>query len=344
MEHLKCVLDFFDNYITPKVAYIRSADCRKAHFSDLWHLYRPGTEVIGIDGKQAYRVIHVTSSRHRPTSRQSPYYKYGFARKNDEVAEKPEFTITCVYIDFDGKYIGPVLRTFEIKRFDGERDITSFEIYPLRLHKLNRSSFNEVEWNELGTYPEQDRCRRSLISRGAKFVAVAAVKHMYYSGPTMVVREEVESQVVIDFETAFATKDELQDHIKRPVLENFIGENIDNKDKEESSDQACACCCLDVVYKDDIFVDRIQRNEYINSLLPKKLPEEAPSVALFPRPFREIQAGSMNKPSFSDEELVIMSHRVFGFVLRSRKWGMYLSSPLWASLFCHLPLLSKTDK
>lgn len=278
--------------------------------------------MIGIDGKQAYRVIQVTSSRHRPTSRQTSYYNFGLPHKSDDEAEKSEFTITCVCIDFDGKYIGPVLRTFEIKRFDGEKDITSFEVYPLRFHKLNRSNFHEVEWSELETYPEQDRCRRSLINRGAKFVAVAAVKHMYYSGPTMVVGEEVESQVVIDFETAFATKDELQEHIKRPFLENFIGEVIDSKDKEESSDQACACCCFDVVYNDGTFVDKSQRNEYINSLLSKKLPEEPPSVALFPRLFSEMQKGSTEEPDFSDEERLIMSYRVFGFVLRSRKWGM----------------------
>lgn len=139
----------------------------------------------------------------------------------------------CAYIDFDGKYIGPVLRTFEIKRFDGEKDMTSFEVYPIRLHKLNRSDFNEVQWNELEKYPEQDRCRISLIQRGAKFVEVAAIKHMYYSSPTMVVREEVESQVVIDFETAFATKDETQEHIKRPDLENFIGEILDSQHEKE---------------------------------------------------------------------------------------------------------------
>ncbi|PON27686.1 hypothetical protein TGAM01_v203453 [Trichoderma gamsii] len=155
---------------------------------------------------------------------------------------------------------------------------------------------------ELETYPEQDRCRRSLINRGAKFVAVAAVKHMYYSGPTMVVGEEVESQVVIDFETAFATKDELQEHVKRPLLKNFIGEIIDSKDKEESSDQVCACCCFDVVYNDGTFVDKSQRNEYINSLLSKKLPEEPPSVALFPRLFSEMQMGSTEEPDFSDED------------------------------------------
>jgi hypothetical protein len=331
MQHLKCILDFIDNYITAKTTQIHNVDYRKAYFSDLWYLYRPGDEVIGMDGKQAYRVIQVTSTRHRPTARKSPYYNYQFARKKDDASEKSEFTITCVYIDFDGKYIGPVLRTFEIKRFDGERDITSFEVYPLRLHKLNRSHFSEEEWSELRTYPEQDQCRRSLINRGDKFVAVAAVKHMYYSGPTMVVREEVESQVVIDFETAFATEDDLQEHIKRPSLESFIGETFDSKDTEESPDQICACCRFDVVYNDDTFVDKNQRNEYINSLLPKKLTEETPSVALFPRLFSEIQGVSSNQPVFSEDELVIMSYRVFGFVLRSRKWGMRSSSPPSAS-------------
>lgn len=322
MAHLRCVLDFFDAHIATRIAFLHSSECRKVFFSDLWHIFRPGTEVIGLNGKQAYCVIQVTSSRHRPISNRRFYYNYDYRRKNDTKPETAEFIVYCSYIDFDGKYIGPVLRTFEIKRFDGERDITSLEVYPLRFHKLKRSEFDSMRWKELDKHPEQDRCRANLIQRGAKFVEVAGIKHMYYSGSTMVVREEVESQVVIDFETCFAAEGELQEHIKRPSLENFIGEIVEGQDSEESSIQPCECCLSETVYEDDKFVDRNQRNEYINNILSKKSREEPPSLAICPRLFDDMKTLSPDGPAFSEEELVIMSYRVFGFVLRNRKWGM----------------------
>lgn len=280
--------------------------------------------MIGLDGKQAYRVIQITSSRHRPISNRRFYFNNAYKRKDDAESEPAEFTLHCSYIDFDGKYIGPVLRTFEIKRFDGEREITSLEVYPLRFHKLKQSDFNFTPQNELEDLPDQGRCRANLIRRGAKFVQVAAIKHMYYSGPTMIVREEVESQVVVDFATCFAAEGELQEHIKRPSLESFIGEAVESQDSEESSAERCECCAYDVVYQDDKFVDKSLRNDYINSILSRKGREEPPSVAICPRPFDEMKTSSGDDPIFSEEELVIMSYRVFGFVLRNRRWGMSL--------------------
>ncbi|KAL7952745.1 hypothetical protein V8C34DRAFT_318782 [Trichoderma compactum] len=304
MAHLKCVLEFFDAHIAARIAFLQSFEC-----------------LIGLDGKQAYRVIQVTSSRHRPISNRRFYYNYAYKIKDDDESEPSEFTLHCSYIDFDGKYIGPVLRTFEIKRFDGERDITSLEVYPLRFHKLKQSEFNFTQRNELENIPEHDRCRANLIQRGAKFVQVAAVKHMYYSGPTMIVREEVESQVVVDFATCFAAEGEIQEHIKRPSLESFIGEAVEGKDNQESSVERCECCLFDTVYEDDKFVDKNLRNDYVNNILSSKGREEPPSVAICPRPFDEMKTASGDDPTFSEEELVIMSYRVFGFVLRNRKWA-----------------------
>ncbi|KAK5657447.1 hypothetical protein OQA88_3019 [Cercophora sp. LCS_1] len=92
-------------------------------------------------------------------------------------------TLHCVYIDFDGKCIGPVSRLFEITRFDGECDITSLGVYALCY--------------------AGGALRQRLIVRGRMFLEVAGVKHMHYKGLTLDMRDEVDSQVVIDFEEAF---------------------------------------------------------------------------------------------------------------------------------------------
>ncbi|KAM0438487.1 hypothetical protein ACHAPT_001236 [Fusarium lateritium] len=174
LTHLSCLLGFLDSHITDKRTYLNGSGCHKVFFSDLWHLYRPRLEVIGSDGKQAYRVIHVTSPAHRVVP---AWQRYNTTSKDK--SSNAAFSITCVYIDFDGTHIGPVLRTFNFKSFEGEREVVSFEVYPLRFHPpLKRSDFSEAEWKDLESMPASDRLRRRLIRRGAKFLEVAAVKHM----------------------------------------------------------------------------------------------------------------------------------------------------------------------
>ncbi len=74
---------------------------------------------------------------------------------------------------------------------------------------------------------------------------------------------------------------------------------------------------------DDSDVDQKQRAEYINKLLPETgALDEQPSVTIIPRALKELQTGT-NSTLLSNDELVILSYRVFGFVLRSRKWGKW---------------------
>ncbi|KAL7941801.1 hypothetical protein V8C42DRAFT_333749 [Trichoderma barbatum] len=318
LEHLRCLLDFIDSDISTRLAYLQSPQCRKVYFSDLWLLFRPGMEVIGSDGKQAYRVISVTSAKHRVAA---PWERWYNSIADDKRKTSP-FNITCIYIDFDGKNIGPVTKIFDFKRFDGEKEVTLLEVYPLHLHPVKQSDFDDSLWPEVEPLPPSQRYRQKLIRRGAMFLEVAAVKHMYYAGPTLEVRDDVEGQVVIDFETAFSVEDETQKQWK-PALQTLIGNPSVDEDDETSADVRCRgrCCEGDVVY-DDTHIDEHQKSEYVNSLLPKMTSlNEQPSVAIFPRSLKEMRAGPESAPYVSDDELVIMSYRVFGFVLRNRKWA-----------------------
>ncbi|GME52843.1 uncharacterized protein COCSADRAFT_177807 [Neofusicoccum parvum] len=317
LEHLKCLLNFMDADISAKQLYLDDPQCRKVFFSDLWLLYRPGIEVIGSNGKQAYRVIEVTSAKHRVTPAWQRWYNAPSNKRN-----KKPFSITCVHIDFDGKNLGPVQNVFDFNRFDGERDITSLEVYPLRFHPVRQSDFSDTEWKEFEAVPDIEKYRQKLINRGNKFLEVAAVKHMYYAGPTLEMREEVESQVVIDFETAFSVEDKAQ-HLWKPDLTMLIGNPSPEGDESDDEDESCkADCCRGEFVHDDSYVDQKQRNEYIESLLPKaNAQDEQPSIAIMPRPLKEVLKGPDNDLTVSKDELAIMSYRVFGFVLRSRKWA-----------------------
>lgn len=328
LSHLKCLLDFMDNDIKPKKEKISGTDYTKVHFSDLWHLFRPGMEVIQNDGKQAYRVLHITNAKHRRISGYQPAYDapetVRAGRSNNE--KRADFSLTCVYIDFNGKHIGPVLREFEFKRYEGERPLTSLEVYPLRFHALNRNDFTDAEWKQYEKCPEDQRFRQKLIRRGAMFLDVARVKHMYYAGPTLDAREEVESQVVVDFDTAFSFSEETKrsesKSEQRPELEVLVG--TDYFESNDDRNISCHTCCKDDVVFDDALVDDKQTKEYIERLLPPARTQLLPSVAIVPRLLEEVptdaETGAYSLP---EEDLLIMSFRVHGFVLRSRKWGTY---------------------
>ncbi|KAE8356022.1 hypothetical protein BDV28DRAFT_127797 [Aspergillus coremiiformis] len=319
LKHLRCLLQFLDEDIKPKRAYLEQPQCRKVFFSDLWYLFRPGMEVIGNDGKQAYRVIQVKSARHRVV----PEWEQ-FRESSDYQGKRPQapFSLSCVYIDFDGKNLGPVSKLFDFERFEGQKDITSLEVYPLKMHSVKRADFGDEEWEKVeGLSPRDrnDRYRQKLIGRGQMFLAVAGIKHMFYAGPTLGVRDEVESQVVIDFETAFAVDDEEQQHWK-PKLELLVDCSASEGENEDEGCRA-GCCQSDQIY-DDSYVDNKQRTEYIGSLLPKNEHEETKSLlAIIPRPLKDLRSGPNKALEISQDELVIMSYRVFGFVLRTRKWA-----------------------
>ncbi|OTA05215.1 hypothetical protein A9Z42_0058590 [Trichoderma parareesei] len=313
--HLRCLLDFIDSDISKRLEYLHGPQCRKIVFSDLWYLFRPGMEVIGRDGKQAYRVISVSSANHRVASAWERWY-------SNPTRKSSVFNITCIYIDFDGKNIGPVTKVFDFKRFEGEKEVTLLEVYPLRLHPVKQSDFDDSMWDEVKALPPDQQYRHKLIRRGAMFLQVAAVKHMYYVGPTLEAREDVEGQVVVDFETAFSVEDETQKEWK-PLLQALIG-NTSGQDQDDDDEmRTCRglCCANDYIYN-DINVDEQQKTEYINSLLPSVTSlNEQPSIAILPRPLSDLRAGNTNAAGASDDELVIMSYRVFGFVLRNRKWA-----------------------
>ncbi|KAK3371795.1 hypothetical protein B0T24DRAFT_531458 [Lasiosphaeria ovina] len=294
LNHLRCLIQFMDTDIAQKMAYLNSRECRKVAFADLWHLFQPGIDVIGIDGKQAYRVMSSST-------------------KSDETP----ITLNCSYLDFDGKLLGPVARSFEIKRFDDLREVTSLPVFPLRFHPMDKlaPAKKAPEGAEAPTVPTApgDRLRQYLVARGKKFLRAAAMEHMYYDGPALETKDEIESQVVVDFQTAFS----LEEHVKqnwKPTLENLISA----EPPAPESPPLCKWeCCRGENIHDDMYVDTKRNSEYLESLFPKARDMPIP-VSIFPRPLKETNKGEF---ALDDSDMVIMSYRAFGFVLRSRKWA-----------------------
>jgi hypothetical protein len=154
--------------------------------------------------------------------------------------------------------------------------------------------------------------RQQYIERGKKFCEMTEIKHMYYDGLTLSHKEEVDSQVVIDFEEAFSRQDTR--HL-RPWVRSLMDPIYWPYKVYRSCDFDL---CLGDNVHNDWYVDQKRNDDFISSHTPQSR-SLLPSLALYPRSREEWQA--IEQP-ITDDEFLIMSHWVFGFILRSRKWSM----------------------
>jgi len=329
-QHLKCLVQFMDDEIQGKLAYLESDRCKTVRFADIWYLFKPGDEVVDQTLRQAYRVVNVSSPGHTVISPWRTKWD-----KSAKAKEETPVILVCAYIDFDGKNLGPRVRKVRIPRYDNEKAVTSLEVFPLRFAEQRIRAQTSRKDGE----PKMS-LRDTLIKRGRRFMDMTGFKHMHYSGLTLDTRDEVDSHVVIDFQEAFAY--DAQNHRKaspkttpaedesteaasakavfaawQPELKNLVGEQLDTKfDPEKCTAECCKAETLEKYYNDSS--SETKRNQdYIQSLMPEGRGEPPPSI--YTRPLQEIR--NQEEEELGDADFLIMSYRVFAFILRSRKWG-----------------------
>lgn len=297
-QHLTCLVEFLDT-IRARRQHLLSGSCSKVTFADVWHLFKPGDEVLDKEQRQAYRLLSVNSSGHRTL----PPWRDLDAEQLD--ADEPFIVLYGVHITFDGTMLGSVGRHFEIDSFEGEEDVTSLPVLPLRLIKDQDS--------EAPT--DGAAFRQDLIDRGRMFVKMARSTPMHYNGPLLHPKEEVDSQVVIDFEQAFAFWANVP-NFRKPVIEKLIGKPIG----VNLYDTPClASCCAGEQVHEDAYAEQKWNEAYVGTLIPDPSDRtKKPSLAIHPR---AIRGQTFDETELTDEDLVIMSYKVCGFVLRNRKWG-----------------------
>lgn len=290
MRHLRCLLSFIDEDINARLRYLGQEEPMKITFPDAWYIFKPGAEIIKPHGTQAYRVLALTSTGH----------KFVSPRNQHRTRIYPEaIVLLCVYIDFDGRLMGPIEQEFEIPRFDGEKLVTSLNVYPLR-------------------FDSSSGIRSRLLERGKLFPRYTSIRHMHYAG-VMPNKRELDGPVVIDFERTIAENDRW-----RPEITILLGTRID-----ASSGERCrADCCGTENVLDDAFVEQIQNDDYMTKLTkfsPTKSGTGAlPTLAVYPRSLSDLKS---DETSITDVEYLIMSDRVFGFDLHNRRWGKFKIAP-----------------
>jgi hypothetical protein len=152
-------------------------------------------------------------------------------------------------------------------------------------------------------------CKQSSRLIGSSANNVCSFR--YYSGYTLDTRDEIDSQVVVDFSEALANENRRK---WTPKIDSLRTAPTRKNDIELCD----AACCFRQGLGDDDYVDSRLTEDFIKDLLPNHS-LRAPSLLLSPRSLEEAQPGSEDEPT--EGEYVVMTYRVFAFVLRSRKWA-----------------------
>ncbi|KAF7956546.1 hypothetical protein EAE96_003881 [Botrytis aclada] len=136
---------------------------------------------------------------------------------------------------------------------------------------------------------------------------------MHFAGLTLDTRDEVDSQVIIDFEEAL-----LQHEDWIPCIENLadLAPRPEAKREVEAYITCYSGCCRNEECHDDSYAERNRKEEFIESQ-HSAVRWGNSSLVIVPRSLKEAQDNNLP----SQDELLIMTYRVFGFILRSRKWA-----------------------
>ncbi|KAI8954915.1 hypothetical protein F4801DRAFT_530445 [Xylaria longipes] len=297
LQQLKLLHSLIDEYLSRPVQLQRgiNPNVTKVTFNELWYIFKPGYEVRtpGESQIQVYRVAKVTGGRSvvKQATGRDPSENLASMKLKEEGFSEGSFIIECFYIHYDGTMFGPVNKTFQIRRFDGDRNVTMLPVVPLHC------------------YANEGEIRKGLEIRGKKFTKLsnpAARAHRKYKGLTLDKNpEQVESEVIIDFELAF-----MQTKIEKPIFglrDKLVADDMRELTYLPTVDYICprqGCCGNDIIFG-DYQVDTMERKHFMEK--HKNLIDDNPE----------------NSDQLSLEHIILLPPHVYGFILRTRRWATF---------------------
>ena len=279
-------------------------------FRDLWHLFLAGDLVVTDDPSPSriYRVSILPAcdlfSSKRPVT-EIRMQSEGSHKQVESVYKQDSMSflnIDVFYFDYDGWNFGPVEKRFRIVSFEGEKNVTDLPLFPLRFRK------------------DATSIQSQMLDRGTKFCDLCAIVHREYNGlsavepkeqvsllrTTQLIRNvelipcmntQIDSQVIIDSNLAYRKYPE-----KAPKFGLKSWMEDDNRIvKEACGIPGCTECFRDRYIYDDYRIDRQRTIDFIKAN-------------------RGLLRLMNHSEKLSDDFKLLLTNRVFGFVLRSRKW------------------------
>ena len=330
---LRCLIEFIDRDIRPTIDYYASGSATKVRFLDLWYLFTPGELVYEpmkhkTEQKSVREAQPESGGKAEQAQRTQTVYKFtrsvgarpfleGSSDKNPPASIRDKFDffgLALYYIDFQGSDFGPLLRVATIWPFEGEVDITSLDVYPLKYA------------------PDNAQIQERLIQRGSKYRSLTVVRHMEYNGPTYShgvlgdttnaekgydkpkQHENIQARVVVDVKTAYI-QTQWHHYIRqvpidlaeepRTMKEDYPAIVWKDRDMKEKED----VMIIEDIFNDD-FVDKNIRSDYI-------------SKDSFLKRWMEATDGKrLGGDDLTDDLLVLLPNLIPGYVLRNREFVM----------------------
>ena len=187
LQHLRLLIEVFDNDLGPLFEIrcrLQDRTLPSIAYNNLWLLFEYGQDVIVAGSKlQVCRVLRWTGGR-EILAKQGLLTELQTRALVDAQslqrvdARNTVFTVDCISFEFDGQQYGPSLRTIQIRKYDGEKAITSLPVYPLAFA------------------PDSHSIRSRLIKRGNQYLQLSQPNestHRHYTGLTLDEPQEEES-------------------------------------------------------------------------------------------------------------------------------------------------------
>ncbi|KAI9774037.1 MAG: hypothetical protein M1839_001922 [Geoglossum umbratile] len=284
-EHVEILEGFLDRKYKSELKLERerhSGNVPVATFEYLWLLFIPGTVVYASDEDSNGNLsAFIVKS-------------VTGGRRTGPSTEPSPYEITLWNLDFDGRYVGRSRRTVELIPYDGEREISDLAVFPEKFH---------VRDEEFKTKFGDRTLKEVLIERGKAFYDLTRRSYKGYKGETIslpkrtvrgtlvqiaekpptLIFMQIEGKVMVDFESFYARDAGEDDKYPKPSLGDFDG----------GTTPSCYCeSCLSKLRE-------VKKSPFAG--YDKIDPKE--------------------KQELTNDQYLLCSGRVFGFVLQTRSWG-----------------------
>ncbi|KAI0446846.1 hypothetical protein F4803DRAFT_420989 [Xylaria telfairii] len=303
LEHIRLYVQFVEEKILPLCLQHRELKStrRTIRYEDIPFLFKPGGLVFYQWSPQNGKTLHRSAAQQ--VWRMTEFMPMDHPHRND----RTETSLMIYCLDFYGEKIVTHRRKVRFEYFSGEKDVTEFECFPLQLHPNHKSILEEHKAAGL-------MFKRAISEN---------VQHLYYSGWTFVTGilaesleddkgsiinypEYIESDVVIDFKETIRTFPKWQTELDNGKLGCGLWEYSPAE-------------IHPWIYSDDPATPPVECHEAMlirEDPLYQEQGDRYLSEDIF---FRE--DADLNKYTWKDDDLALLPKRIFGYVLRERRFS-----------------------
>ncbi|GIZ46082.1 hypothetical protein CKM354_000922100 [Cercospora kikuchii] len=240
-------------------------------------------------------------------------FKADWAMKYATIAKGEWYCIEGKYMEYDGKSFGFGDFEVDIESFKGPRKITSLAAYPLKYHR------------------DPEGIRKQIIARGEKFVNMEGMQYRSHKGLAFMKKKKailkinISGRIIVDPATF------------RRVNANYPISIIKPKESDDlfsdSEDDDCSCCSdpgdddapgADDKLEDDEFGGGNNHKSKFKYKWVEDAQGEPHYVAVEVdedgEPIRSQQIETLDKRTYTEEQLLLTSPVVLGFAFSEKLW------------------------